>query len=273
MLRRLYFPLTALFWVAMNVLLWRSEMGAPGQGGTPVPVETVFARILTAPDDSSLVIFRDGQRIGSCHWLPTVEEADPAVVGGEDFAPEGRVGRITGYQIDFDGSLARRPGASLYTRFQWHLEFAPDRTWRRLSLRLVQRPQQWEISADAARKELSLRGGAGAGAWEQTFTFAELSDPKKLLRRLGGPFAGLATQGLFAQLPAGTPRQLALGLRWEATQDWLRVAHARTRVYRLRARLFEGHEITVLLSRVGEILRVDLPGNLRLLNEGFAGFP
>jgi hypothetical protein len=39
------------------------------------------------------------------------------------------------------------------------------------------------------------------------------------------------------------------------------------RVYRLRARIVEGQEIDILVSRVGELLKVELPFNLRLVNE------
>ena len=76
------------------------------------------------------------------------------------------------------------------------------------------------------------------------------------LPSLLGPALGRTTNGL--------PR---LGLRWEARNDWLQVGHASTRVYRLQARLFDRYEVVVLVSRVGEILHVDLPDNIILVNE------
>ena len=55
-------------------------------------------------------------------------------------------------------------------------------------------------------------------------------------------------------------------MRWEARQDWLKIGHARLRVYRLEARLPGERKIVVIVSRVGEILRVQLPNEIQLLN-------
>jgi hypothetical protein len=65
---------------------------------------------------------------------------------------------------------------------------------------------------------------------------------------------------------AGT-NAFSLALKWEAHREWLRIGQNRVRVYRLEARLLDRHRIIVLVSRVGEILRVELPGELRLIND------
>jgi hypothetical protein len=66
-----------------------------------------------------------------------------------------------------------------------------------------------------------------------------------------------------AQKPGG----LSLGLVWEARTDWIAIGHASVRAYRLRARLFDRYEVVVTVSPVGEILRVELPGEWTLVNE------
>ena len=53
MIPRVTFLSIAAFWVAMNLLLWRSEYGSRGSG-IPVPVDLVWRKNLTAPDTSSL---------------------------------------------------------------------------------------------------------------------------------------------------------------------------------------------------------------------------
>lgn len=271
MMRRFYFPLVTLFWVVMNVLLWRSEMSNAQDGGSPVPPAAVWERILTAPDESVMVILYRGERVGSCRWLPTVgEELLPQDVDNE-FAPEGRVGRITGYRIDFDGSLILSEESMRRLRFRWELELAPDRQWRKMRAQLTNRPARWEAEADAATEQLTLSTGDPPDGWQRTLRFAELKTPGALLRTLGLP-GELGRWGvLLGGIPLPDPAMLDLSVDWRASRDWLRIAHARTRVYRVRARLFEGHEIVVLLSRVGEILKVELPGDIQLLNEGFAG--
>jgi hypothetical protein len=42
------------------------------------------------------------------------------------------------------------------------------------------------------------------------------------------------------------------------------------RVYRLQARLLDRYQIVVVVSRVGEILRVELPNGLLLVNEALS---
>ena len=72
----------------------------------------------------------------------------------------------------------------------------------------------------------------------------------------------------FSALPSGTnAAALTLGLNWEGRQDWMQMGHSRVKVYQLRARFLEEYEIVIIISRVGEILRVTLPGEISLVNE------
>ncbi len=265
--------MVVLFWMTMNVLLWRSEMGHLERGGTPVPVGAVWDRILTAPDESPLVVFRGEQRLGTVRWTPTVaEEPAPQDVGNE-FAPEGRVGRITGYQIEADASLRVESDAMRRLRLQGQATFSADKEWTSLLFRLIRRPEVWEMRADAATERLVLRVGDSPSAWEESFTFEELGNPRVILGRLALPWAWGGLETVLTALPSPQPRAIALGIEWEARQDWMTIGHARTRVYRLRARLFDQHEVAIVVSRVGEILKVNLPGDIRLVSEAFAAFP
>jgi hypothetical protein len=45
------------------------------------------------------------------------------------------------------------------------------------------------------------------------------------------------------------------------------MGNARVRVYRLKLRLFDGYEASVIVSPIGEILRVDLPDEISLIHE------
>jgi hypothetical protein len=53
---RVTFFLITVFWVGMNILLWRSEYSSRGSG-VPVPLDLVCRKILTAPDVSSLSVY------------------------------------------------------------------------------------------------------------------------------------------------------------------------------------------------------------------------
>ncbi len=52
MFNRLFFPLIVLFWVVMNVLLWRAEFGGGTEAASAVSTEVVWQKILPAPDCS-----------------------------------------------------------------------------------------------------------------------------------------------------------------------------------------------------------------------------
>ena len=58
-----------------------------------------------------------------------------------------------------------------------------------------------------------------------------------------------------------------LGIEWVAYNDAVRIGKARVRVYRLDAEFSSDQVVTILVSRVGEILRVALPGQLEFVNE------
>jgi hypothetical protein len=275
-LKRVWFPLVALFWGAMNVLLWRAEMIARPEGGSPVSLDLVWDRMLTAPDESSLEIFQNGQKLGWLRWTPRIEEgngrlaAEPA--GSDTNALEGRVERVTGYTVLLDGNVAPADPAQR-VRFSGQLEFDARKDWRHLMLRVTLRPQVWELRADARAQTVTFKLGEDPNAWEQRFTFAELGQPEAILAAFGLPLPPGWTRALLpGELVAG-PRKVALGLNWEARSDWLQIGSARARSYRVSARLLDKYEVLLVLSRVGEILRVELPNKITLISDALVDYP
>jgi hypothetical protein len=272
--KRLWFPLVALFWVTMNLLLWRSELSAGRAAGSPVPVEAVWDRILTAPDDSPLQIFQRGEKLGWCRWVPKVEEsADTAPPAGDpatNEAPEGRVTRVTGYALGFDGNVAVEDGAQR-VRFSGQVTFDARKEWRTFTIRVTLRPNTFELRADAARQEVVFVMGEKPNAWEQRFSFEQMAQPEAVLAAFGLPLPAGWLQSLMPGTQGHPPPALALGLTWEARQDWLTLGSARTRAYRVAARLLDQHELVATVSRVGEILRLELPGGITLVSEALVG--
>jgi len=64
---RVVFIAVAGFWLTMNVLLWQTEL-APAKNSGAVPVAIVWEKILTAADDSSLTVFKDGKLVGALSY-------------------------------------------------------------------------------------------------------------------------------------------------------------------------------------------------------------
>jgi hypothetical protein len=270
MFHRLFFPLVALFWATMNVLLWRAEFGRRGEVGSTVSAEVVWQKILTAPDDSTMEVRWNGKRVGYCRWVANVgEELATGKVSSEDNEPEGMVKQLAGYTIDLEGNVLAGEVPSR-VRFSAHAGFATNHLWREFRVRVALRPGVWEIETKAAEEQLRLKYDDGRGAtWAHAFSYDELRNPRAMAEELGGP---LAVALLNPAVPLEQPKDLSLGLRWEARNDWLKIGHTQVRVYRLQARLFDRYQAVVLVSRVGEIMQVELPNGLLLINEALTNF-
>jgi len=251
----------------MNALLWRAEFGGGKETGSVVSEEVVWQKILTAPDDSMLEISVHGKKIGYCRWTPNVGEDR---VGGnifrDDFQPEGRVRQPAGYSIDLEGNVLAGESAAR-VRFNSRVRFSASQEWEEMSLRLSLRPALWEVHTVSAEKKATLKYQDGEESWSRTFTYEELRNPRNLVEEFGGPLA-VAMIGPLSGLGATpTGGNLSLGLKWEARNDSLKIGHSPVRVYRLQARLFDRYQAVVIVSRVGEIMRVELPNGIQLVNE------
>jgi hypothetical protein len=259
MISRGAFILVAAFWVAMNVLLWRAEYG-PLNGGTPVPLDLVCRKILTAPDASSLSVYQDGQRMGFCEFSTSVEQ-EMAKLDEDQPPPEGLVSSA-GYQIRLTGNVAL---GDFTNRVQFHgsVEFSPQREWRELDLRFSTRSAKVEIHSLATNQTVSVQiTNVEGSSFSRTFTFAELQNPNTLLRTLDQNFGGSGfLSGLDLPFASQNTTTLAQSIPWEACRVRLMVGREPVSAYRLETRVL-GQPIVIHISTLGEILRADLPGDV-----------
>ena len=271
---KIYFLVVTAFFVTMNVLLWRSEFSARGRFGTPLPPETVWEKVLTSPDFSHLEVRHKGVKIGLAHWSAQINEA-PAepLVNSDDLPPEGMVKRVTGYSLHFDSTVSLDDLSRL--RIDWTLQLATNQTWRDLTLKLTLKPtpSTWEFQASAATERLRFVAVDEDGRRVHDFKFSDLHNPEKVARALGGPLMPtmLAALGLpMSPAPANKPQvpaNLSFGLAWEARNDWLKLGRNPIRVYRIEAKLSDRFRAVFFVSPVGELLRVELPDDVVLMNE------
>jgi hypothetical protein len=270
MARKLSFALITIFWITMNALLWRAEFVGK-EIGAAIPVSLIWQKILTSPDDSGLAVNLKGERVGYVRWAPNIgEEVATGKTANENTEIEGRVKKLTGYTLHADGNFMMLEGGGR-VRFELDAKFAANDEWTEWTFKGIQRPNIWGISANRKDETIELSIGEGRSKVKQMFHFADFRSPGKLIENLGIgdelPFATALLPNL-AMIPDGTNAPaLKLGIHWEGRQDWLQMGHSRVKVYQLRARLLEKYEITIIVSRVGEILRVDLPGEMSLVNE------
>jgi hypothetical protein len=269
MLSKIVIIAITAFFIIMNALLWHWELAARNDLGSPVAARTVFERILTAPDFSSMEVIHHGNKIGHCRWVPAIgEERRVGQVMSEE-PPEGMVKRAVNYTLDVTGNIFL--DQTQRVRFSADLRLSTNYVWEEFGLHLGLRPTEWTLRTVAAEEKIHLTADQGDAAFQRVIAFRDLRNPEKLLREFGGPFlpATLAAFG-FSMPTTDSVQNLSLGLKWEAHQDRLAIGNARLRCYRLRARLFDRYEIVLFVSTIGELLRVELPDQIVLRNEALA---
>ena len=268
---RIFFLAIAGFFLTMNYLLWRSQWGAHSRLGSAVPAEVVWEKILTAPDLSSLDVYDHDKRVGSCHWTATVGNSPLASnkILEDDYAPDGSGEQVTGYSLNFGGNATLANSNRL--GFEASLDLATNRTWQAFHLRVGARPKIWDLRATAATEKLVVKVEDFNGNWQKTLNLSDLSNPNAVWADMGGtPFLSLlAAAGL-------TPSKESLSLmagsvKWQAHEDWMMFGHTKARVYRLETVIL-GRHINVFTSRVGEILRVELPNQITLRYDALEHF-
>jgi hypothetical protein len=263
---RAVFILVTAFWLTMNVLLWQTEFGSRQSGGA-VPVKTVWEKILTAADDSSLTVYDNGKLVGACHLRTAVGEQWSTI--GDENVPSGPPDKNRSFRLRLDGS-AVLPELTNRIRFDGDLKLDKNREWEELNARVAMRPATWEIHSIAAEQKLHLKVEGGDIPFDVVLQFSDLQNPGGLAYQLLGPAASeLMNEAGLQSAPHGSPAP-GLGVKWEAYEDTIHIGHTAVQVYQLRTRLLDRYDISVLVSRAGEILRVNLPNGILLLNDRLA---
>jgi hypothetical protein len=268
MMGRLGLLVVTLFWVTMNVLLWRNEFAGSNRGGSPVALEGVVERLLTSPDPATLEVRQNGKPVGFFHWYPDPGEEPNRIYAG-DYVPEGMVKSARGLLLRLDGNVSP-PGTGTRLRVDLELRLATNRVWSEFNLVLGTRTAHISIRAHHERQTLDWRITRDRTVLEDRIDLREATDPEKLLAQLAGPMAAWISGPWTAALPQGADRRNLLDA--DARLDWMPLGSSKVRIYRVRVRLAKRYEAVLVINRAGEVLRVDLPGGWRLVNEGLTSF-
>lgn len=255
MTARLTFVGIAVFWLTMNVFLWRAEFGSHG-GDTPVPMALVCHKILTAPDASSLTIYQGGERLGYCEFSTGIGR-EMAEVDTDNPPPDSLVKRA-GYQVHIAGNMAL-DGFSSRLKFDGHLQFSNDRQWRVLDLKISTRHAVIQIHSLSTNQTVHVKLTSEGTVLERDLTFAELQNPGTLVHVIAGNFGDALIEAM--DLPELPTTRVAQQLQWSAIRTRARIGKEFVPVYRLETSVL-GRAITVDISTLGEILRIELPGGI-----------
>ena len=277
MFTRIAFLSSAVFWLTMNYLLWRSEFGGPNHGGNVVPTEVVWRKILTSPDNSPLDILHHGKKSGYALWTVAGRNgADSADVPIDGPPPIGQPEAPMGYRLDLGGYVAPdgTSGRVDFGRisFDVNLKLATNRAWQRLDLRISLGRSALSVHSLASEQKVRLRTEDDGERTERVLTFAELQDPRSLAEAFAVPLP----PGLLGipDLSTNVPGDIlsAQEFVWEARSEWINVGHTTARAYRLQTKLLDRWPIVIVVSPVGEILRVELPDGWVLANDQTGGY-
>jgi len=260
---------SALFWVVMNGLLWQAEWGDRFASGSDLSPALVWQKILDSPDSSVLSIRHQGRSIGSFEWHPSILESSRsnAPGGAAASAIEGMVSAPAGHQL----RVSTRFFGSDSPLDRWmvlgNVEFSPTNSWERISIRVDQRPKSWEIQAESGSDEIRMTYEEGRRRFEQTFRTRDTAALQLML----APYLGALPSGLIPENALSRPETLMRSVSVEARSDWMQIGRSRVRVYRLTARLPGQLEATAFISRAGELLKIQLPDRIQLVNEAIVG--
>jgi hypothetical protein len=252
---RLTFLAIVVFWLTMNGLLWRAEFGSHG-GETPVPVGLVWRKILTAPDASSLSVYQNSDRMGYCEFSTSVGQ-EMSTMDADKLPPEGLVKRA-GYQIHLAGNVALGDFTNRL-KFDGRLQFSTAHAWREVNLKISSRLMVVEIHAIATNQTVHLKINSDGGGLEKDLTFADFQNPNALVRALMGNVAD--TLFGMMDLPDFATTSAAQHLEWRASRTRVKIGTEAVPVYEIETSVL-GHDVLVDVSTLGEILRVELPGNV-----------
>ena len=251
---RLTFFAIAAFWVTMNVLLWREEFAARSDA-TPVPFDLVWKKILTAPETSSLDIYQGVKPAGYCEFSTSIGRQMAEL--DDDKLPSENLAARAGYQVNLAGNFLPSTLTN-HVKFNGRLQFDKACQWRELNLKFSLRQTTVEIHSLAAQKNLHLKITDDGAVMERDLTFAELQNPSTLIRTLLGDGGDIFPAGF--ELP-GLASASAPPILWTACRTRVQIGSETVPVYRLATGAL-GYTVSADISTIGEILRVELPGNL-----------
>lgn len=257
-----------VFWMTMMVLLWRAEFGGGSLTGRPVSPEIVWKKLLTSPDPSAMTVFSSGEKLGRCLIIATVGEGKLEALEAEETeeGPIGRIRELTGYTLKLQGSL-QLPESKQLLRFDATLEMTPAREWTTLSASMHTRPVSLELEAIRQRQSVRVKFDDGQTERQQLLSFDSLKDPAAVVRELTGLQLPLVMNGALPLPEVRSTQAASKVLTWTAHTDVVEIRGARARVYRLETRMMDLYPVSILVSRAGEVMRVELPFEIEILND------
>ena len=289
-MKSIWLILAGLFWLGMNVLLWRSEYGG-GSKGNPLPVKTVISKIMDTPDPSELDIFYRDKPIGHCRWVVAQMGRDELGhdsgssndasddVDLEAAEMSGLIRNVDYYTVHMDGHVQGQDHPRRI-RFMLNITLSPQWEWTSFNGKVGARDQWFHIHSDKEQEKVVLQVEQDETHWDTQLTFAQLKNPQAMISQWGqeNPILVAALAPVMGMLHSLTSSESTdpydkfnwVG-DWSAFSDWMSIAHSRMRIYRLESGADRRNSLSVTVNRAGEILAIKAPQQISLRNESVIG--
>ena len=274
MQQRIILGSVTFFWLVMNILLWRWEY-TDQRPGQEVEAASVWQKILRSPDLAYLDIYKKNRwrrPLGSFRWSSEIVDTD-FINTTSGATLDGMIRKATGYSIEISNGYLDLPELPRI-RYKLQLDFDANIKWKTLRIDFRQVPVIATVSSTATNNTAEFNIDTGEQVTTRIIPFADLRQPSKVAAlsvelftgsKQAAPWVEYLLQGLnpAAQL------NYSADLEWKARYDWLPQVSSRIRVYRLEANLSGSKLLTIYVSRVGEILRIELPNEIVIRNRNF----
>ncbi len=274
MQQRIILGSVTFFWLVMNILLWRWEY-TDQRPGQEVEAASVWQKILRSPDLAYLDIYKKNRwrrPLGSFRWSSEIVDTD-FINTTSGATLDGMIRKATGYSIEISNGYLDLPELPRI-RYKLQLDFDANIKWKTLRIDFRQVPVIATVSSTATNNTAEFNIDTGEQVTTRIVPFADLRQPSKVAAlsvelftgsKQAAPWVEYLLQGLnpAAQL------NYSADLEWKARYDWLPQVSSRIRVYRLEANLSGSKLLTIYVSRVGEILRIELPNEIVIRNRNF----
>ncbi len=142
-----------------------------------------------------------------------------------------------------------------------HLQFSTTRQWQEVTLKITSRLAVVEIHSLATNQTVHVKITSDGEVMERDLTFAELQNPDALVRALTGNFADTLF-GDDGSAGFHRPSGRAEPSEWSASRTRVKIGTEAVPVYRLETTRARPCQSSWMCSTLGEILRVELPGNI-----------
>ena len=276
MINRVIFITILLLWLAANYMLYQYENANRRKYTSSVPIETVWKKVLTSPDPSSLEIYSQDKRIGTCRWSAGAgEEQMRKFLQSDEGAIQTPLPKPSYYTIDLDGNV-RLSDLKTVARFYFHASLPDEKNWSNILLRVSLDKATIYMNAIAKDETVNLKLEAGKTYFDRTFKFSELLNPSFILQSLGVPLGGLFLPEMPLIINTNSSstnlNNLGIQLDWKAYHDNMTVGKVNLKVYRVEAVVWGKFKAVATISRAGEILKIELPENITLINTALANY-